>query len=873
VRRRIYLLPFAFCLTFILFLPSPTFAQRLPAGAAPQHYDLWFAPDFQTDTFRGRATIDVGLQKPSRTITLHAADIDFGQVQIVADTGLSQTASVTLNEKDETATLTVPREMPAGAAKIRVSYKGVLNDKLRGFYLSKANGREYAVSQMEATDARRAFPCFDEPAYKATFTIEMMIDEKDVAISNGKQVADTPGPERGKHTVRFEKTKPMSTYLVALLVGDFACREGVSDGTPLRVCSTPDKKDLTGFALEAAVQQLAFYNAYYGIKYPFGKLDIIGVPDFAAGAMENAGAITFREQYLLADPQRASLGAKKQIAAILSHEIAHMWFGDLVTMKWWDDIWLNEGFATWMANKPLAVWKPEWAVELDEVQETQQALGLDALRSTRAIRTKVETPEEINEVFDAIAYEKSAGVLRMVESYVGAEPFRKAVASYIGKHAYANAAAEDFWNEVTRVTGKPVDRIMQSYVDQPGVPVLEVTSACTGAATEVTIQQERFVGRPGASPEKPQAWTIPVCFKAFPDSPASCHVISKPQETLSVRGCAAEPFINAGSVGYFFTEYAPEVVRAQSRKARGTLTPAEGLGLIGDEWWMVQAGRHDIGTFFDLASALAADDTAAIADTLATRVGYVGEYLVPEARRSQFETWIRSRFGPPLDRLGFAASDGDELRQSRRADLVELVGVWGGSPDVQAQARELATKYIADPASLPGTLAPAVLRVAAYRGDAALYDQYLSRLTQLSSQPEEYYRFFNALPYFRDRALMMRTLDFALSPDVRSQDSATLIAGLLAQSWGREAAWTFVKQQWPKLTERLGTFMGIPIIASATGNFCAPEAAADVRQFFASHPVESAERGIRQAIERIESCAALHARQSEPLSRWLAAPL
>jgi aminopeptidase N len=579
-----------FLLTACVLLLSawPAAAQRLPGGVTPEHYDLWFAPDLRTDTFRGRETIEARLLKPSRAITLHAAEITFQKVQVASGPKASQTqtATVTLDEKDETATLTVPNEMPAGPVKISIEYTGILNDKLRGFYRSEATGRKYAVSQMEATDARRAFPSFDEPAYKATFSIALMVDEKDVAISNGRQIADTPGPEPAKHTVRFEKTKPMSTYLVALLVGDFVCREGVSDGVPLRVCSTPDKKQLTGFALEVAIQQLAFYNDYYGIDYPFGKLDIIGVPDFAAGAMENAGAITFREQYLLADPQHASLGTKKLIAGVLSHEIAHMWFGDLVTMKWWDDIWLNEGFATWMANKPVAVWKPEWDVELDDVQETQQALGIDALRSTRSIRTKVETPEEINEVFDGIAYQKSAGVIRMVERYVGAEPFRKAVASYIKKYAYANAAAEDFWTEVTRVTGKPVDRIMQSYVDQPGAPVLGVKSACGGSTTTVSLHQERFIGTPGAKPEKPQTWTIPVCFKAFPDSPASCHVISKADETLSVPGCGAEAFVNAGSVGYYFTDYAPETVRALSRKARGTLGPAERLGLVGAEWWM-----------------------------------------------------------------------------------------------------------------------------------------------------------------------------------------------------------------------------------------------------------------------------------------------
>lgn len=853
----------------MLLLASPAVAERLPPGATPEHYRLWFAPDFETDTFRGRASIDVRLAKPSRTITLHAAEIAFGDVQVAAG-ALRQAATVALNDKHEWATLTVPDEMPAGAATIHISYTGILNDKLRGFYLSRANGRKYAVSQMQATDARRAFPCFDEPAYKATFAISMTIGEHDVAISNGRQIADTPGPERGTHTVDFETTKPMSTYLVALLVGDFACREATSDGVPLRVCSTPDKKHLTGFALEAAVQQLSFYNAYYGVPYPFGKLDIVGLPDFAAGAMENIGAITFREQYLLADPERASLGTRKTIAAILSHEIAHMWFGNLVTMQWWDDIWLNEGFATWMANKPLKIWKPEWDVELDEVQDTQQALSLDALRSTRPIRTRVETPEEINQVFDAIAYEKSAGVIRMVESYVGAEPFRAGVASYIRKFSYCNATAEDFWTEVTRVTGKPVDRIMKSYVDQPGTPVLTVASACAGATTEVTVQQARFIGTLGARPETPQTWTIPVCFKAFPDSPASCHVIAEATERLIVPGCAAEAFANAGSVGYYFTEYSPETVRAFSRKARGTLAPSERVGLIGDEWWMARAGRHDIGVFFDLAAALAGDDIAAVTEGLATRVSYAAEYLARDAHRPAFETWVRGRFGPVLDRLGLPGEAGDERQQSRRAALVELVGIWGDAPDVQARARELALTSLAGSSSLPATLAPAVLRVGAYGGEAPLYGRYLARMKQVASDPEEYYRLFTALPWFRDPALVPRTLDLALSSGVRTQDSATLVAGLLARPWGREQAWAFVKSQWEKLVERLGTFQGIPIIVSATGNFCSSEAAADVRRFFERHPVPTADRGVRQAIERIQSCAALVARQSEPLSRWLA---
>ena len=539
-------------LALVLLSSVASSAQRLSGDVIPEHYGLWFAPNLATDTFKGRATISARAVTSTRAITLHAAELTLGEVRITAG-GRTQTATVSMDAGRETATLTVPEPIAEGPVTVDIAYTGVLNDKLRGFYKSVANGRNYAVTQLEATDARRAFPSFDEPRFKATFDISLTVGAPDTVISNGRQVTDVPGPDAGTHTVTFARTPKMSTYLVAMLVGDFVCRSGAADGTASRVCSTPDKLAQTRFALEAAEQQLAFFNDYFGIRYPFEKLDIIGVPDFAAGAMENSGAITFRERLLLVDDATASEDQRRAVASIVAHEIAHQWFGNLVTMTWWDDIWLNEGFATWAANKPLAAWRPDWHLELNVASELQTALGLDTLASTRAVRTRVETPAEINEVFDPIAYEKTASVLAMIESYVGPADFRRGVSSYLKRFAYGNAAGEDFWTEMRRVTGKPVDAVMRSFVDQAGAPLLSVDSACVGGRTDLRVGQQRFTLTPSSPPAPPQTWTFPACLKEASGA-SRCEVLNTPTRTLSVAGCRA-PFANAGSRGYYLTDY------------------------------------------------------------------------------------------------------------------------------------------------------------------------------------------------------------------------------------------------------------------------------------------------------------------------------
>ena len=860
-------------LTVVLaLLAVPASGQRLPAGVTPEHYSLWFAPDLELASFRGRVEIRMRLDVPASAITLNAAEIAFGEVTVEAG-GRSQTARVTTNAEAETATIAVPERIAAGPATIRIAYTGMLNDKLRGFYLSTANGRKYAVSQMEATDARRAFPSFDEPARKATFDIALMVDAADTAISNGRQVSDTPGPEPGKHTVTFATTPKMSTYLVALLVGDFVCREGSSDGTPIRVCSTPDKKGLTAFALAAAEHQVKFFNEFFGIKYPFGKLDIVGIPDFAAGAMENAGAITFRERLLLVDEATASVEVRRAVASVVAHEIAHQWFGNLVTMKWWDDIWLNEGFATWAANKPLAAWKPEWRMDVNAATETQTALGLDVLRSTRAIRTTVETPAEINEVFDPIAYEKTAGVLGMIEAYVGPEKFREAVSSYLTRYSSGNAAGEDFWQEVTRVTEKPVNRIMRSYVDQPGSPVLSVRTSCVGGATRITVSQRRFVGVPAEASRPPaaappQTWTLPVCVKTATGA-TTCQVVTKATETFQAPGCGAA-FVNADARGYYFTEYEPAAVAALAARTP-PLASTERISLLGDEWRMVRAGRHDIGTYLNLTAAFARDTTPEVIEELAGRVAYVHNAVAGESERGPYSSWLRATFRPALEAIGADPRPGDsDAVQSLRGTLFTLLGGVGGDIDLQARARAMATRYLADPTALPPTLVAPVLQVAASGGDAALYDQFLARMRASAGTPDEYYRFFNALADFEDPALVQRTLALALSDDIRSQDTPALIGPLLAGPNGVEA-WAFVQAEWEAVTRKLGTFQGIPNIVGALGAFCSKDEAAEVAAFFKAHPVPAAARALDQAIERINACAALDARQSLAFAAWLAA--
>ena len=846
----------------LLLLSTPVFAQRLPADVVPSHYDITVTPNLQDATFSGTERIVVALKKPSTTIVLNSAEIEFDTVTVKSGEHTAH-ARVTLDAAKEQATFTVDRPIAAGPAQIEIAYRGILNDQLRGLYLSKGKNRRYAVTQLEATDARRMFPSFDEPAFKATFTLTAIIDNGDHAISNGAIVSDTPGPATGKHRVKFETSPTMSTYLVALVVGDFECQAGSADGIPIRVCATPDKKGQTGLALEAAEEILRYYNKYYSVKYPFKKLDVVAVPDFAAGAMENTAAIFYRETLLLADPKTASTDVRKEIAGVLAHEMAHQWFGDLVTMKWWDDIWLNEGFATWMETKPVKAWKPDWHVELDEVQSNQRAMTVDSLKTTRPIRAEAWTPAEIGELFDAIAYQKGAAVLRMVEHWLGEEEFRAGVNAYIQRFKYGNARAEDFWDTLTTVSGKPVNRVMSGFVDRPGVPFIDVSIECKDGKGVAVLKQETA----GSDAESRSPQTIPVSLRTSASPTPSSVEIGGTAASISIGACSTPVMANAGGLGYYRVVNSPEMVRDLAREV-ASFTPPERVSMLSDEWALVRAGRHDVGTFLDLAQGFKGERTPAVMSTLTGTLAAV-DRVAPEDSRASYHAWVSALLKPALEETGTTprVHDTDEQRQLR-ASLFAALGETARDPEVIRAARRLTESELDSPGSLDANLLNEVVKVAALGGDAALYDRYLARSKQAGS-PEEHYRYLYALASFSDPSLVERTIDYILSPEVRSQDAALFVARLLTNPDAQAPAWKLLRARWDDFQKKTGQVFGAPGVASALGSFCDSRSATEVQQFFAEHKVPEAERTVQQAVERISTCAELSAAQGPKLAAWL----
>ncbi len=854
----------AIFLLFLLASISSAWAQRLPETVLPTHYALTLTPDLKAATFTGSETIDVTVKEPVRSITLNAAEITFQTVQISAD-GSRQTATVSMDTEKQQATFTFANALPAGKATLSINYTGILNGELRGFYLSKTAKRNYAVTQFEPTDARRAFPSFDEPAMKATFDISLMIDDGDTGISNGGIVSDTPGPEAGKHTLKFQTTPRMSTYLVAFLVGDFQCSSGQQDGVALRVCSTPDKVALTPYGLSVAKYVLHYYNNYFSIPYPLKKLDLIALPDFEAGAMENFGAITYRETELLIDPKTATDGAMENVGLVIAHEMAHQWFGDLVTMQWWNNIWLNEGFATWMENKPIAQMHPEWNIDQLVANSKNGTLDLDAQPTTRAIRAKADTPDQINQMFDGIAYGKAGDVLLMVENYVGPKVFRKGVHEYLEAHLYGNATAENFWGTQTLVSHKPVDRIMDSLVAQPGVPVLTFGEPHNGQAS---VEQRRFFLSAGMKPDPSQKWTLPVCFKTDSGQP-DCRLLTPETSTITIPNSKLF-FANAGGMGYYRTAYPADVRGAIVANIETALTPAERINFTGDQWAEMRSDKLTVGDYLDLAAALKGDSNAQVFSVAVGGVdAIVDRVAVTPEQKAAMAAWIRRTYSPELKKLGPALPSDTPNRDQLRTLLFEVLGEYGEDPEVLSQARTIAEDYVADPATSDPALGQAALYIAAMHGDAKLFDQ-LQHVYETSSDPVMRETALHLLGMFEDPKLIRRSLDYAISGKVRNQDVAIQLSISLDMPTSRDIAWDYIKSHWDNVKTQLTTELGSYLV-SATASFCSVEKRDDVQDFFSTHKVAATSMALNHAVERINGCIEFRNLQEPNLNQWLAA--
>ncbi len=852
-------------LVAFLFLATvaSVFGQRLPDTAIPQHYSIKLTPNLKDATFTGTERIDVVLRQPLDAITLNAAEISFEGVTAEAN-GKQLTATVTEDAQKEQATFHFGQTLPAGPAALAIRYSGILNNELRGFYLSKTAKRNYAVTQFEPTDARRAFPSFDEPAFKATFDVTLVIDKGDTAIANTNIVSDTPGPGPEKHTLHFAKTPKMSTYLVAFLVGDFQCVSGQSDGTPIRVCTTPDKVQYGHFALSAAEFVLHYYNNYFGIRYPMPKLDLIGIPDFEAGAMENFGAITYRETDLLIDEKTASVGAEKNVAEVVAHEMAHQWFGDMVTMRWWDNIWLNEGFATWMENKPVAAWHPEWHIPQDVESTLDSTLNYDAQRVTRPIRARADTPDEINQMFDAISYGKAAAVLLMTENYEGPEVFRKGVHNYLTAHMFGNATAEDFWNAQAQVSHRPVDKVLSSFVSEPGVPLLNFGEPHNGT---VQVTESRFFLNQNVKAPEPQTWFVPVCFGSGHQQ-EHCNLVQSAQQTISVPG-AAVFFPDAEGKGYYRYALPSGVYATLAAKIETALTPEERISLLGNEWARMRANQATVGDYLNLAAAVKDDTSAAVVENAVSPMSAVDNRIAstPEERKA-LAAWVDRIFKPAYERLGPSSPNDSPETEELRATLFGVLGNIGEDGDVISQAKQIATRYMENPASVDPTLAPTAAAVAATHGGKAFFE-LLQHTYETSNNPQIQEDALRLLAQFRNPELQRRSLEFAVSGKVRNQDAIFQLLIPLRNPETRQVAWDFIRQNWGNVQAQFTKWMGAYLV-SGMGAFCSEEKKQEMVDFLSTHPVGASDRALQRAKDAIDDCVELRADQGPKLQEWIA---
>jgi puromycin-sensitive aminopeptidase len=818
---------------------------RLPRTVTPRHYRLILDVDLEGARFTGSAEIDVDIEVDIEEITLNAAELEIDGATLTVDGEEPIGATVSLDDENDRAVFSLGRSVGAGPGVLRCRFTGVLNDKLRGFYRStfvdsSGTTRTIATTQMESTDARRAFPCFDEPDRKAVFEITLVVDEALAAYSNAPIVSER-ALGAGRKEVRFGPTMIMSSYLVALIVGPLEATEARDiDGVPVRVVYVPGKEQLTSFALDIAQFALRFFSSYFAIPYPAEKLDLVAIPDFAFGAMENLGCVTFRETALLVDADAAARGDLERVADVVAHELAHMWFGDLVTMRWWEGIWLNEAFATFMEVLCVDAFRPSWERWVSFGIEREMALAVDGLHSTRPIEYPVGSPEDADGMFDVLTYQKGGSVLRMLEQYLGADVFRDGVRRYLADHSYSNTVTADLWNALEAVSGKPVRSVMDTWILQGGHPVV--------SASDSTLSQEPFSY--GPTTEKSaigERWNVPILVRSL-DGVGEPQRVLMEEASTPAPTVSGHPLVNAGGWGVYRVAYDAEHL-AHLGGHLGQFTPLERANLFADTWALVLAGRTPLSAFLDIAAALGQDTEPVTFATVAGALSLCDRAATDDAR-PPLEAATRALLGPRAEALGWEpiAGEGERI-PNLRAVLLGTLGTVGQDESVRIEAATRFDAAQAGGAPLDANLESTVLGIVADQMRPGDYDTFYARY-QSATTPQEEQRYLSALTAFPDVTLAERTFGLALG-EVRTQDAPYLVIGLLANRVTGPTVFEWLTEHWDEVLNRFPVNSHNRMLQGVR-TMCSDSAIAHrITEFLTTHPIRAGQRSVEQALERL----------------------
>jgi len=861
---------------------------RLPKTVKPSNYNISLTPDLTKFTFAGTVEIDVDVLAATSTVKINAKELVISAFSATNSSGTRLDGKISLDEETEIATITFDGTLGKGAWKLAAVFTGILNDKLKGFYRSiwtdeQGNKHTIATTQFESTDARRAFPCFDEPEFKATFDVTLTVPEELTALSNGA-IIKSEAVGNGLKAVSYERTMKMSTYLVCFCIGEFVSSKPVMvNGIETRVWCVPGKEDMTAFALRAAAFATDHYEKYFEIPYPGGKkIDHIAIPDFASGAMENLGLITYRETALLLNEKTATHAERTRVAVVVLHELAHMWFGDLVTMSWWNGLWLNESFATFMENLCLDAWQPTWNVWDEFGLSRAAASRVDALKSTHPIECAVNHPDEAAQLFDVISYEKGCSVLYQIHQYIGAETFRRGIAIYLKKHSYGNTETHDLWDALEEACKAaaaesgdaapvPVREIMDRWVFTAGHPVVEVKTK-DGTSVELTQRPFKFLNDSSDT----TLWPIPVTLRAKlegKDEIVERKFLMSEKSHVEKLGDGAKVewvVVNSGGSGFYRVVYDKALAATLSANVMENLSAIERFNLVNDAWACVRSGILPTPDYIEMVKLFGAEEDPNVWAIITSSLGHLHS-LVKDDHRKALADVVRNLVKPTVDRLGYAPVGKDESVQSRqlRGSLIGVLGTIGGDEEVQKKADELFSQWKADKQSVDSNVVPALVGILAHNGDEARYNEFFE-LSKAAQSPQEVQRFLFALARFRDGGLLDKTINKCLTDDVRTQDAPYLYANVLGNEIAASAAWNYMKANWANMVARYPE-NGVVRMCGAVAGLDTAELEAEVKAFFAANQVKSGDMAVAQALEQLRINVLMRERETAGLQKHLLA--